>query len=55
MINDEEKKEIVHDTVIDILKIEKNALNQLSKPHKSKIVDDIISKFEEEYSKHEDK
>lgn len=55
MINDEKKEMIIHDTVIKILKIEKDALNQLSKPQKSKIVDDIITKFEEEYTKNENK
>lgn len=55
MISEEDKKKIIHDTVIDILKIEKDALNQLSKPQKSKLVDDITAKFEEEYSKHENK
>ncbi|UKI50859.1 MAG: hypothetical protein L6U99_05855 [Clostridium sp.] len=55
MISEDDKKKIVQSTVIEILKLEKYALNQLSKPAKIKMIEDITAKFEEEYSKYENK
>ena len=56
MIKDEEKKkELIKNLVQEFLCIEKTAPNRLSKPQKIVIIEQLSTKFEEEYKKYEDK
>lgn len=56
MIKDEEiKKNIVDETIAEILKIEKKELKRLTKSIQSTVVDEIIQKFEEVYKEHDNK